>query len=178
MNTPNKLQTLFQRGESSNSSESSPRERRGSLVNPNRLAYATMLRYLLTRSQYSQLARFWGRTRVASQKTENHKKNHKTYVSTMSFYGLFSSVAARTWTSVASRACSPFSPMSMNTIFRGKHTLKTNKSVAKRFRVRGNGSLKRYVGCCVGCSCVLSNKQRKCVKRGPCVQPTLLLCQR
>lgn len=26
-----------------------------------------------------------------------------------------------------------------------KHTLKTNKSISKRFRVRGDGSLKRYV---------------------------------
>lgn len=28
---------------------------------------------------------------------------------------------------------------------RAKHTLKTNRSVARRFRVRGNGSLVRYV---------------------------------
>jgi len=30
-------------------------------------------------------------------------------------------------------------------LVRAKHTLKTNKSVAKRFRVRGNGTLVRYV---------------------------------
>jgi hypothetical protein len=64
----------------------------------------------------------------------------------MGFYGLLNSVATRTWTTMAPRVWSPFSTMNMNAMFiRGKHTLKTNKSVAKRFRVRGNGSLKRYV---------------------------------
>jgi hypothetical protein len=87
----------------------------------------------------------------------------------MGFYGLLNSVATRTWTSMAPRvgAWSPFSAMNMNAMFiRGKHTLKTNKSVAKRFRVRGNGSLKRYVTLRYVVECTIPVDAALCMQLG------------
>lgn len=64
---------------------------------------------------------------------------------TMSFIGLLSSTATRTWTGMASRCWGLQQQSPFLLAIRNKHSLKTNKSVAKRFRVRGNGTLKRYV---------------------------------